>query len=68
MSKLEDLKPNAIVAGILPGNAVSIVAVKWFGTDVIEITHKSPTGKIAAEILFRANESQLEILEQGRPF
>jgi len=34
--KLKDLKPNAVVRGLLPGAAVTIVQVKWHGSDVLE--------------------------------
>ena len=32
MSKLEGLRPNATIRGILPDCVVTIVSVQWFGT------------------------------------
>ena len=59
MTKLEDLKPNAAVRGILPNALVTIVSVQWYGSDVVEITYKSATGKVANEILYRDAEREL---------
>ncbi len=42
--KLEDLRPQAIVRGILPDRAVTVVHVQWFGTDALELTYKDPAG------------------------
>lgn len=68
MSKLEDLKQNAVVTGILPDTMVTIVSVQWYGPEVVEITYKSATGKVANEILYRDAEQRINIVEQGRPW
>ena len=47
MSKLEDLKTNASVNGILPDCAVSVINVQWFGSEALELTYKDPVGKVA---------------------
>ena len=66
--KLEDLQANAIVRGILPESLATVVGVQWFGSDALELTYKSPNGKVANEILYRHDESRLEIAETGRPW
>jgi SNF2 family DNA or RNA helicase len=68
MAKLEELKAGATVKGILPDSLVNIINVQWYGSDVVEITYKSATGKVANELIYRENESQIEIIEQGRPW
>ena len=45
-----------------------MVHAQWFGSDAIELTYKSPTGKVANEILYRHDEPRLEIAEAGRPW
>jgi hypothetical protein len=40
MTKLEDLTRSAIVSGILPNQNVTIIDVKWHGSDVVELTYK----------------------------
>ncbi|MDH4318720.1 MAG: DEAD/DEAH box helicase, partial [Desulfobulbaceae bacterium] len=68
MIKLEDLQPNASVRGIQPDMLVTVVNVQWFGSEALELTYKTPTGKLANEILYRDAEARLEIVEIGRPW
>ncbi len=66
--KLEDLQPNAAVRGILPESSVAVVSVQWYGSEALELTYKTPTGKVANELLYRHDEPRLDIVEQGRPW
>ncbi|UYN95208.1 MAG: DUF3883 domain-containing protein [Enhydrobacter sp.] len=68
MTRLEDIKPNCAVRGILPNAVVTVVSVHWFGSDALELTYKDPTGKVANELLYRDREADLELVEQGRPW
>ncbi|WP_337287953.1 helicase-related protein [Candidatus Methylomirabilis sp.] len=68
MSRLEELKPNAAVRGILPDALATVVSVQWFGSEALELTYKSPSGKVANELLYRHDEPRLEVVEQGRPW
>ena len=68
MIKLEELQPNAAVRGILPDAMVSVVSVQWFGSEALELTYKTPAGKVANELLYRHDEPRLEVVEQGRPW
>ena len=66
--KLEDLQANAAVRGILSDGLVTVVSVQWFGSEALELTYKTPTGKVANELLYRHDESRIEIVEVGRPW
>jgi superfamily II DNA or RNA helicase len=68
MLKLEDLKPHAVIKGILPSSAVTVVSVTWFGSDAIELTYKDSAGRPANQLLYRSDESRLELVEVGRPW
>ena len=68
MTKLEDLLPNAAVRGVLPDALVTVVSVKWFGSEALELTYKTQAGKVANELVYRQDEPRLEIVEQGRPW
>lgn len=46
MTKLEDLRPNASVQGILPNCLVTVVNTQWFGSEGLELTYKDPAGKV----------------------
>ena len=68
MTTLEDLQPNAAVRGILPDSMVTVVSVQWFGSDALELTYKTPAGKVANELLYRHDEARIEVVEVGRPW
>jgi SNF2 family DNA or RNA helicase len=68
MSKLEDLQPNAALRGILPDSVVTVVNVQWFGSEALELTYKTPAGRVANELLYRHDEPRLEVVERGRPW
>jgi len=68
MIRLEDLQPNAAVRGILPDCLVTVVSVQWFGSEALELTYKTPAGKVANELLYRSDEPRLDLVEQGRPW
>ena len=68
MARLEDLQPNASIRGILPDCLVSVVSVQWFGSEALELTYKTPSGKVANELVYRHDESRLEVVERGRPW
>ncbi|MBX6333167.1 MAG: DEAD/DEAH box helicase, partial [Gemmatimonadaceae bacterium] len=66
--KLEDLTPGASVRGILPDAAVTVVNVQWHGGDALTLIYRDPAGRVADEILYRHDESRIEVVEQGRPW
>jgi SNF2 family DNA or RNA helicase len=66
--QLEALIHGAALRGILPDTLVTVVAVQWFGSEALELTYKTPTGKIANELLYRHDEARLEVVEHGRPW
>src|SRR5271168_1046463 len=68
MSDLEDLKPTASVRGILPDGLVTVVSVQWHGSAAVELTYKTPEGKVANELLYRHDEPRIEVVQQGRPW
>ena len=68
MIRLEDLQPNAAVRGLLPDCLVTVVSVQWFGSEALELTYKTPAGRVANELLYRSDESRLDLVEQGRPW
>jgi hypothetical protein len=65
MSKLEDLRQNASVQGILPNYLVTVVNTQWFGSEAVELTYKDPTGKVGNELLYRHDEQRFKIVEEA---
>ncbi len=68
MIQLEQLQPNAALRGIVPGVSVTVVSVQCFGSEALELTYKTPDGKVANELVYRHDEPRLDIVEQGRPW
>lgn len=68
MAKLEDLKQGAQVKGLDPAGAVVVINVKWFGSEVIELTYRDQKGQPHTELLYRDREADLDVLEAGIPW
>lgn len=68
MARLEEIKRGSTVKGILPDGFVTVVDVSWIGSVAIELTYKDSKGKLANELIYRDRESDLEILESGKPW
>jgi SNF2 family DNA or RNA helicase len=68
VSTLEELQPNAAIRGILLDSLVTVISVQWFGSEVLELTYKTPTGKVAKELLYRHDEPRIDVVEPGRPW
>lgn len=68
MAKLEDLKSGASIKGILPNGLVTVVSVRMFGSEALELTYKDAEGKLANQLLYRHDEPRLEVVQSGRPW
>lgn len=66
--RLEDLQPDAAIRGLLPDSLATVVSVRWFGSEAVELTYKTPAGRVANELLYRSDEHRLDLVEQGRPW
>lgn len=66
MAKLEDLKPNAVVRGIKHNQAATVMRVDWHGTEALTLYYLDQDGNTGNILLYRDNESNLEILESTR--
>ena len=66
--RLEDLQPRCAVRGVHPDGLVTVVSVQWFGSEAVELTYKTQAGAVANELLYRHDETRLEVVAQGRPW
>ncbi len=68
MSKLEDLQAGLRLAGVIPGQNVSVIAVQPHGPDAIELTYKTAEGDLGQRVLGRDAEPKLAIAQaEARP-
>ena len=68
MARLEDLTVGTSVIGIAGNAPVSIVAVKWYGNAVLEITFKDARGQLASQLIYREDEERLSVGENNLPW
>ena len=69
--KLEDLKSNQSVKGLVPDAVVEVVRVDFFGADSCEVVFRKPGGGVDSQILYRSDESRLTAVKsagEGRSF
>ena len=52
MARLEELTPHTSIRGILSNGLVTVVSVQWHGSLALELTYKTPEGKVANELLY----------------
>lgn len=52
MARLEDITVGSTVKGIAGNEPVSIVAVQWYGTNVIDITYKNSQNVPGTQLLY----------------
>lgn len=68
MAHLEDITVGSIVKGIAGKEPVHIIAVKWYGNAVLEITFKNNVGQLSNELLYRESEPNIEIVKNSLPW
>lgn len=68
MARLEDITVGSSVIGIAGNQPVTIVAVKWYGNAVLEITFKDARGQLASQLLYREDEARLNVAVDNLPW
>ncbi|PVZ72005.1 helicase-related protein [Pelagibaculum spongiae] len=68
MLKLEDIKKDAQVQGILADTIVRIVQIEPIGEAAITVYYKDSQGALGEQMLFRSDEARLSVATAGRPW
>ncbi|AKL39760.1 TPA: DUF3883 domain-containing protein [Serratia marcescens] len=68
MLKLEDIKKNAAISGLEPGQVVRIVTTEPVGDNALTVYYKKSEGQLCERMLFRTDEVNLSLAEAGRPW
>ena len=66
--KLEDIREDAYLRGIMPHVMVKVVSVKWMGSEALALTYEDLQGRLDRVILYRGDEARLELIEEGLPW
>lgn len=68
MSRLEEMTVGSSVSGLINNESVQIVAVKWYGSSVLELTYKNNQGMLASQLVYREDEARLQVEENNLPW
>ena len=68
MATLEEITVGSSVTGIAGNEPVTIVAVQWYGTNVIEITYKNSKGALGTQLLYREDEAEIAVKDNSLPW
>ncbi len=68
MSKLEEIVTGARVSGVSSDEIVEILAVKWYGSDVLEATFRNDKGNLGSCLLYRENEPDFNVVTDHLPW
>jgi superfamily II DNA or RNA helicase len=68
MARLEDISVGASVVGVAGNAPARVVAVKWYGNAVLEITFKDARGQLGSQLLYREDEERLSVADGSLPW
>lgn len=69
MARLEDIRQDLRVGGVIPGNPVRVLGVQQQGPDTIVVTYESADGVLGRRVLGRDAEAVLSVeTTSARPF
>lgn len=66
--KLEDIRKDAAISGLEPGQVVRIVTTEPVGDNALTVYYKTTGGRLSERMLFRTDEVMLSLAEAGRPW
>jgi superfamily II DNA or RNA helicase len=65
---LEELTPGARVAGIINNGAVTVVSVRWHGSNAVTVSFQDDAGRPDHRLLYRTHEPSLSLEESSRAY
>ena len=67
-ARLEELAPGARVTGVLIGREVSVVDVRWHGSNAVTLTYRDDAGAVDQRLLYRDHEPSLSVRQPTRAY
>jgi len=68
MARLEEITVGSSLSGVSGKEHVTVVAVKWYGNSVLEITYRDSRGHSDSQLLYREDEARLEVIDGSLPW
>ncbi|MDW4909407.1 helicase-related protein [Streptomyces sp. ADMS] len=62
---LEELKQGLRIDGLIPAEAVTVIAAQWHGANALELTYKTAGGGLDQRVVFRKDEDKLSVARGG---
>ena len=66
--KLEDIKEDLALVGVVPDQIVKVVSVKYAGEDAIKLYFELQDGMPKSQMVYRYDEAKIFVAEIGRPW
>jgi len=66
--RLEDVTPGALVGGISGDGPVTVVAVRWIGSNALQLTYRTHDGRLDERLLYRDHEPGLTLAEASSAY
>lgn len=68
MARLEEITPGSRLVGSAGAQSVTVVAVKWHGSNAITVTFRNAGGNVAEQLLYREDESHIDVIDGSLPW
>lgn len=68
MARLEEIKVGSHLTGIAGNEPVDVVAVQWYGANVMEITYKNSMGVPGTQLLYREDTEKIHVKDNHLPW
>ena len=66
--RLEDVTPGALVGGVAGDGAVTVVAVRWLGSNAVQLTFRTENGRLDERLLYRDHEPRLALRQAAAAY
>jgi superfamily II DNA or RNA helicase len=66
VTKLEEIKNGASVAGVVPNQSIEVVSVDWIGDQALNLVYRILGGSVSETTLYRDDEHRLSVEQRGR--
>jgi superfamily II DNA or RNA helicase len=66
--RLEDITPGGLVSGMAGDGPVTVVAVRWIGSNALQLTYRTENGRLDERLLYRDHEPRLTLRQAAAAY
>ena len=67
-ARLEDVTPGTLAGGVVGDGAVTVVAVRWIGSNALQLTFRKDDGLLDERLLYRDHEPRLTLRQAAAAY